>query len=117
MSISPSGIPTAENFSFTFNTLLSDVASLCPEYRDEIFLAQTDLLLSLANEVREAHGRANASEEEETGEEETEGDEVKAKRKQLPQNTKREGLKSIDFNINFHSIMVNLNSTLTFTLD
>ena len=49
-----SGIPEAENFAFSFNTLLSDVALYCPTYREEIFEAQTNLLITLCKILEES---------------------------------------------------------------
>ena len=46
-------IPVAENFAFSFNTLLSDVAKCCPSFREGIFEAQTELLVTLAKQVED----------------------------------------------------------------
>ena len=48
-----SEIPVAENFAFSFNTLLSDVAKCCPSFREGIFEAQTELLVTLAKQVED----------------------------------------------------------------
>ena len=42
-------MPDAENFSFVFNTLLSDVAVSCPKYREQIFEVQVELLETLCD--------------------------------------------------------------------
>ncbi|XP_042899450.1 phosphatidylinositol 4-kinase alpha isoform X2 [Parasteatoda tepidariorum] len=45
-------IPVSERFAFCINTLLSDIACLCEDIRDEIIAAQVDLLGTLANLCR-----------------------------------------------------------------
>ena len=47
------GIPEAENFAFTFNTLLSDIAVKFPEYRQQIFSSQLTLLNILCNSLNQ----------------------------------------------------------------
>ena len=47
------GIPEAENFAFTFNTLLSDIAVKFPEYRQQIFSSQLTLLNILCNSLQQ----------------------------------------------------------------
>ena len=49
------GIPEAENFAFSFNTLLSDVAVKFPEFRSNIFAAQLTLLNKLCNSIQESY--------------------------------------------------------------
>ena len=49
------GIPEAENFAFSFNTLLSDVAVKFPEFRSDIFSAQLKLLNNLCNSIQESY--------------------------------------------------------------
>lgn len=49
--ISLTEIPVSENFSFCLNTLLSDVAVVCPRYREEIFEAQVSQFQELANMI------------------------------------------------------------------
>lgn len=52
-------IPAAERFSFCLNTLLSDIAVLCPEARDEIILNQVETLNNLTNMLKSSReGRA-----------------------------------------------------------
>jgi hypothetical protein len=48
------GIPEAENFAFSFNTLLSDVAVKFPERRQDIFSSQLNLLNNLCNALQES---------------------------------------------------------------
>ncbi|XP_049538873.1 phosphatidylinositol 4-kinase alpha isoform X1 [Anopheles darlingi] len=45
-------IPTAEKFSFCLNSLLSDIASGCPEHRDEIILNQVEVLTVLTSMIK-----------------------------------------------------------------
>lgn len=45
-------IPTAEKFSFCLNTLLSDIAVVCPEMRDEIILNQVETLNTLTTMIK-----------------------------------------------------------------
>ncbi|KAF8787808.1 Phosphatidylinositol 4-kinase alpha like protein [Argiope bruennichi] len=45
-------IPVSERFAFCLNTLLSDIACLCENLRDEIIAAQVELLGTLANICR-----------------------------------------------------------------
>ena len=47
------GIPEAENFAFSFNTLLSDIAVKFPEYRQQIFSSQLKLLNILCNSLKQ----------------------------------------------------------------
>lgn len=49
-----SGMPESENFAFVLNTLLSDIALYCPTFREEIFEAQTNLLITLCKILEES---------------------------------------------------------------
>lgn len=46
------GTPAAERFTFCLNTLLSDVAVLCPDVRDEIIQNQVETLNTLTNMIK-----------------------------------------------------------------
>jgi hypothetical protein len=46
-------MPDAENFSFVFNTLLSDIAVCCPEYRERILQAQIGMLETLVGIIED----------------------------------------------------------------
>lgn len=49
----PTGkIPVAEKFSFCLNTLLSDIAVYCPQYKDDIIQSQVEILGVLTNMVK-----------------------------------------------------------------
>lgn len=47
------GIPEAESFCFSLNTLLSDIAAFSAIHRVEIFAAQTKLFVQLCESVQE----------------------------------------------------------------
>lgn len=49
-----SGIPIAERMSFCLNTLLTDIATRCPESREKIIEAQIKCLSKLSNMIRSA---------------------------------------------------------------
>lgn len=52
------GMPAAENFAFSFNTLLGDIAVHCPEYQSQVFRSQITLVdqLFLALEAKRSQG-------------------------------------------------------------
>eukprot|EP00094_Tigriopus_californicus_P003842 TCALIF_03698-PA protein Name:"Similar to PI4KA Phosphatidylinositol 4-kinase alpha (Homo sapiens)" AED:0.07 eAED:0.07 QI:1/0.8/0.75/0.93/0.86/0.93/16/174/2161 len=52
-------IPASESFCFAFNTMLSDVAVLCPLYQADIFQAQTELFLELCGQLAEARSASD----------------------------------------------------------
>ncbi|XP_067636083.1 phosphatidylinositol 4-kinase alpha isoform X2 [Eurosta solidaginis] len=53
-------IPSAEKFSFCLNTLLSDIASKCPDLRQEIVLNQVETLSALANIIKSSKDSSSA---------------------------------------------------------
>ncbi|XP_055848789.1 phosphatidylinositol 4-kinase alpha isoform X1 [Episyrphus balteatus] len=53
-------IPSAEKFSFCLNTLLSDIASKCPDLRDEIIINQVETLSALTNIIKSSKEGSNA---------------------------------------------------------
>lgn len=52
-------IPVQERFAFCLNTLLSDIACFCDNYREEVLNEQVNLLLSLANIIKSSNGDVN----------------------------------------------------------
>ncbi len=52
------GLPDAENFAFSFNTLLSDIAVNIESYRQAIFDAQQETLLNLVAVVDEVQAQS-----------------------------------------------------------
>ncbi|CAD7087007.1 unnamed protein product [Hermetia illucens] len=53
-------IPSAEKFSFCLNTLLSDIATGCPDLRDEIILNQVETLNALTNIIKSSRDSSQA---------------------------------------------------------
>ncbi|XP_040569252.1 phosphatidylinositol 4-kinase alpha isoform X2 [Lepeophtheirus salmonis] len=59
---SPDGkVPVGESFSFSLNTLLSDIAVNCLDYRSDIFIAQITLMEKLVKIIEK--GRENQNED------------------------------------------------------
>ncbi|XP_037935498.1 phosphatidylinositol 4-kinase alpha isoform X1 [Teleopsis dalmanni] len=53
-------IPSAEKFSFCLNTLLSDIATKCPDLREDIILNQVETLSALANIIKSSKESSSA---------------------------------------------------------
>ncbi|XP_055374781.1 phosphatidylinositol 4-kinase alpha [Condylostylus longicornis] len=53
-------IPSSEKFSFCLNTLLSDIATKCPDLREEIVMNQVETLSALSNIIKSSKEGNNA---------------------------------------------------------